>query len=96
MSMFNSSLFDSIKNSLSKESTSNRYENIMKLQAGNTYTVRLLPNVTDPGKTFFHHYSHAWESFNTGQFMSYLSPTTWGEKDPIAEMRARLYRHGSE
>ena len=96
MSIFNSSMFDSIKDALTKDTTSNKYENIMRFQPGNSYTVRLLPNIADPAQTFFHYYSHAWESFSTGQFMNYLSPTTWGEKDPIAEMRFRIYHHGTE
>lgn len=97
MSIFNSSMFDSIKDALTKDANpSNKYENIMKFQPGNSYTVRLLPNIKDPSQTFFHYYSHAWESFSTGQFMNYLSPTTWGEKDPIAEMRFRIYHHGTE
>jgi hypothetical protein len=96
MSIFNTSMFDSIKDALAKETTTNRYENIMKFAPGNSYTVRLLPNVKAPQDTFFHYYSHAWESFATGQFMNYLSPTTWGDKDPIAEMRFRVYHHGTE
>jgi hypothetical protein len=96
MSIFNTSMFDSIKDALGKETTTNRYENIMKFAPGNSYTVRLLPNIKDPQDTFFHYYSHAWESFATGQFMNYLSPTTWGDKDPIAEMRFRVYHHGTE
>ena len=96
MSIFNTSMFDSIKDALGKETTTNRYENIMKFAVGNSYTVRLLPNVKAPQDTFFHYYSHAWESFATGQFINYLSPSTWGEKDPIAEMRFRIYHHGTE
>lgn len=97
MSMFTSSMFESIKSALSTDSQSSQdgWKNIMKLQKGQMYTVRLLPNVKDPSKTFFHYYSHAWESFTTGQFINLLSPTTFGDRDPIAEYRYKVMRQGT-
>ena len=89
------SMFASIKDALAKPAQgSSTTSNIMRLKTGNTYVLRLVPNAKEPSKTFFHYYTHAWESFSTGQFMSMVSPTTWGGKDPIAETRYSLYKHG--
>jgi hypothetical protein len=52
--------------------------------------------VKEPSKTFFHYFAHAWESFATGQYISNISPQTWGEKDPIAEVRYSLGKHGTD
>ncbi|NDB28524.1 hypothetical protein EB151_03115 [archaeon] len=66
------------------------------MKAGNTYSVRLLPNVKAPNKTLFHYYSHGWNSLATGQYVSAISPSTWGERDPIDEAKFRLSKNGSE
>ena len=90
-------MFATIKDALAKPAQSNNStSNIMRLKPGNTYTVRLVPFVKDPGKTFFHYYSHGWVSEATGQYQSAISPQTWGERDPIAEARFRITRTGSE
>jgi hypothetical protein len=61
-------------------------------------TVRFVPNLEEPENTFFHYYTHAWESFSTGQYISQVSPQSFadGGKDPIAEARYTLYKHGTE
>ena len=99
MNSLTSTMFESIKNALSKETQSNtgsKYKEILRTEVGNTYTVRLLPNVANPSKTFFHYYSYGWNSFSTGQLLTVVSPTTWGERDPIAEERYKILRNGSE
>ena len=98
MSSYNNSMFDSIKTALSDASGNNsgKYREILKLSPGNTYTVRLLPNVDDPKKTFFHYYTHGWESFATGNYLGEVSPQTWGERDPIGEYRYSVLKHGTE
>ena len=95
--MFNNTMFDTIKDALTKQTTtSGGFTDIMRFEKGNSYTVRLLPNIEDPSKTFFHYFVHGWESFATGQYTSFVSPQTFGERDPIAELRYRIYRTGSE
>tara|TARA_Y100000310_G_scaffold305372_1_gene345476 strand:- start:75 stop:929 length:855 start_codon:yes stop_codon:yes gene_type:complete len=89
-------MFESIKDAMANTAQQNTTSNIMRLKPGNTYTLRLIPFVEDPSKTFFHYYSHGWVSEMTGQFQSSISPQTWGERDPIAEARYRLSRTGSE
>ncbi|NBP04011.1 MAG: hypothetical protein EBU90_28740 [Proteobacteria bacterium] len=98
MSTFNISMFESIKDAINKEETknTNNYADILSLKIGNTYTVRLLPFVKNPQKSFFHYYVHGWNSFATGKYVSAVSPTTFGERDPIAEERYRILRMGSE
>jgi len=98
MSAFNTSMFQSIKAALAKndEGGNNTYTEILKTTPGNTYTVRLLTFAADPSKTFFHYYNHGWVSFSTGQYVQALSPSTFGERDPIAEERFRVLRTGTE
>jgi len=89
-------MFESIRGAMAKSMQQNTTSNIMRLKSGNTYTLRLVPFVKDPSKTFFHYYSHGWVSEMTGQYLSAISPQTWGDRDPIAEARYRLSRTGSE
>jgi hypothetical protein len=96
MSTFTKSMFASIKDALTKEGSSNKTADIMRTKPGNSYEVRLLPNVEDPSKTFYHYFSHGWTSFSTGQYVSALSPMTWGDRDPISEYRLKVYRGGSQ
>lgn len=98
MSSFNMSMFQSIKDALSKnENASNStFNEILKTTPGNTYTVRLLPVQSDPKNTFFEYFNHGWVSFMTGQYVQTLSPMTFGERDPIAEERYKVLRNGSE
>jgi len=91
-------MFESIKTALTKENSSgaNKQKDFLRTEVGNTYTVRLLPNIKDPSKTFLHYYSHGWNSFSTGQLITLVSPTTWNQRDPIAEERYRVLRNGTE
>lgn len=93
-------MFDSIKSALTKSTentTSNtKYKDFLKTTPGNTYVVRLLPNIKDPNKTFFNYYSYGWNSHSTGQYVQCVSPATWGQRDPIAEEFFRIRRSGSE
>ena len=95
MSTFTKSMFDSIKNALTNEGSSNKTADILRTKPGNSYELRLLPNIEDPSKTFFHYYSHGWTSFSTGQYVTAVSPTTFGDRDPISEYRMKVYRGGS-
>lgn len=97
--MIDNDMFAQIKGALQKSSGGNsnsKFREILKLEPGNVYTVRFVPNMEDPSKTFFHYFAHAWESFSTGQYLSHISPQTWGEKDPIAEARFSLSKHGTD
>ena len=93
---FNTKMFDSIKNALQKNANQSNLKNIMKFEKDKTYTVRLIPNVNEPEKTFFHYYTYDWSSFGTGQYTSVLSPATFGQKCPMTETKYRLLRNGSE
>jgi len=94
---FNAAMFDSIKSALNKGSeSSGQFSNIMKFPAGHTYTLRLIPNVEDPEKTFYNHWVHGWNSEATGSYMSYLGLQTFGERDPINELRWKLFKEWKE
>lgn len=98
--MFTTSMFQSLKEALEKSDTSSSgnslYKEILKFKAGNTYVFRLLPNVKDLSKTFYHFYNHGWNSFATGQYVSALSLQTIGQPDPIGRERYRLSKFGTE
>jgi len=93
-------MFDAIKQSLSstdKEGNNNSlYKEVLKFNTGNTYLVRLLPNVSSPKETIFHYYNHAWTSNSTGKFVTALCPTTFGESCPIDAYYLKTYRTGTE
>lgn len=95
---FNPNMFESIKSALTKqtESGNTKYKDFLKTEPGNTYTVRLLPNIKNPAKSFFHYYNYGWNSLANGQFISVVSPATWDQRDPIAEERYRILRNGTE
>lgn len=95
---FTSSMFDSIKSALTKqtENTNTKFKDFLRTEASNTYTVRILPNVKDPNKTFLHYYSYSWKSFADGKLINVVSPTTWNQRDPIAEEGYRIRRSGTE
>ena len=96
-STISNDMFAQIRGALSQNTGGNsKFREILKLEVGNVYTVRIVPNVSDPAKTFFHYYTYAWNSFATGQFTSNISPQTWGERDPIAEARYSLSKHGTD
>jgi hypothetical protein len=96
MNNITNSMFESIKAALQKAPAQSSSKNILKLEVGNTYTVRLLPNVKNPEKTFFHYYTVGWTSYSTGQYVSALSPSTFGERDPIVEAKYRIQRSNAE
>lgn len=96
MSKFNTSMFESIKESLMKKSTNSSFQDFLKLEIGKTYVVRLLPNIQNLDRSFYHYYNHMWTSLATNQLVSALCPTTYGERCPIDEYRFKVYRSGSE
>ena len=95
-SKFNVSMFDSIRESLQKKVTSSSFQDFLKLEVGKTYVVRLLPNIENLTRTFYHYYNHMWNSLATNQLTSVLCPTTFGDRCPIDEYRFKVYRSGSE
>lgn len=97
--MYNKSMFDSIKDALTKsEKTGGNplYKEILKFKPGNTYVLRLLPNIAEPSKTFFHFFQHGWNSFATGEYVSALSLQTIGKPDPIGMETYRIKKNGTE
>ena len=95
---YNSNLFESIKEALNKKTSSDsaNYRDFMKLEIGNTYVVRLVPNVASPERTMFHYFHHIWKSAMTNQLVSVLCPNTYGESCPIDEYRSKIYASKNE
>jgi hypothetical protein len=96
MIKFNPSMFDSIKESLLKKSTSSSFQDFLKLEIGKTYLVRLLPTIENLDRTFYHYFNHIWKSLSTNELVSVLCPSTYGERCPIDEYRFKVYRSGSD
>lgn len=94
MSTFTTSMFDSIKESLSKAPSSG-FKDVLKFKPGTSCELRLLPNVKSPNDTFYHYYTYGWESFATGQYINVVSPQTIGERCPVSEARYQLRQRGS-
>lgn len=96
--IFTQSMFENLKQSLTKKGeTNDLYKHILKLEPGNTYVVRLLPNTESVEKSFYRHIHFGWISYNTGKYISALSPTTYGEPDPIEQTRNKLlYRSNDD
>ncbi len=90
---FNAMMFDQLKDSLKKtdNQSAGTFSNIMKFPAGHEYRIRLIPNVENIDETFFHHKVHSWKSNATGKFTSAISLQTFGESDPIANLRWKLF-----
>lgn len=92
MSKYTSSLFESIKEALNKNTnTESSFKDFLKLEIDKTYIVRLIPNLKNPERTFFHYYNHTWKSNITNQIVSVLCPNTYGDKCPIDEYRSKIY-----
>lgn len=92
MSKYTSSLFDSIKEALNKNTnTESSFTNFLKMEIDKTYIVRLIPNVKNPERTIFHYYNHTWKSNLTSSIVSVLCPNTYGDKCPIDEYRSKIY-----
>tara|TARA_R110000851_G_scaffold30635_2_gene83557 strand:+ start:6272 stop:7150 length:879 start_codon:yes stop_codon:yes gene_type:complete len=97
MSAYNQEMFAKISEAMkSTTGQTSNFGNVLRFKPGNTYTLRLLPNVESPLKTLFHYYFQGWNSLATGQYISAISPSTWDERDPISEAKFRLSKHGSE
>jgi len=92
---YTSSLFDSIKEAISKKSNGGEssFRDFLKLEIGKTYIVRLVPNLQNPERTFFHYFHHLWNSVVTNELVSVLCPATYGERCPIDEYRSKIYRN---
>lgn len=88
-------MFDAIKSGLSDSESNTQtvdYSNILKFEVGKTYKLRLLPFVGEPSKTFWHYYEFGWNSKATDQYVSAITPSTWGEPCPINEVYRKAYR----
>jgi len=92
---FTQNMFDAIKTSLSNKNSENSFKEIMKFEPGKTYLVRLVPNVSEPKNTIYHYYHHSWKSLATGQFVTTLCPSTYGESCPIDSYVLKTYNVGS-
>jgi hypothetical protein len=95
---YTSNLFESIKEALNKKTTSENanYKDFLKLEVGNSYVVRLVPNLNAPERTMYHYYHHIWKSVITTQLVSVLCPNTYGETCPIDEYRSKIYNTKNE
>lgn len=92
----NKTIFESIKGALNDKKGGSGFGDILRMEQGKTYEVKILANVKEPKKTFFHYFIHGWDSLATGEYVSILSPTTFNERDPISEERFKTLKLGSD
>jgi hypothetical protein len=78
--------------------TRTKNENIVQLEPGNTYIVRLIPFIKKPENTFVSFSNHGWESRKNGRYISIPCLKTWGraEKCPTCEIRFAELKIGTE
>jgi gp32 DNA binding protein like len=90
---YNASLFESLQEIINNKSANydSGFKDFLKLETDKTYVVRLIPNVEDISKTWYHYSQHIWESIVTGKKVSTLCPNTYKEKCPICEYRSKIW-----
>jgi len=88
-------IFSEIKASLTTKKDDSIFKEFMKFEAGKTYVVRLIPNISDPRNSIYHYYHHSWNSAATGQFVTTLCPATYNESCPIDNYVIKTYRTGT-
>jgi hypothetical protein len=96
---YNKNLFESIKESLkesSKKNESSGFKDFLKLEKDKVYIVRLLPNIKDFNKTFFHYYSHTWLSRLDQSVVNIFCPNSYSERCPVDEYRSKIWKTNDE
>tara|TARA_R110000744_G_scaffold10369_4_gene32338 strand:+ start:43279 stop:44178 length:900 start_codon:yes stop_codon:yes gene_type:complete len=99
---FDKSMFKSIQSGLESKQKGGGFSDILKFtpptdpNGSNVYTVRILPVIEAPEKTFFEYISFGWESLETGKYIQEVSPSTHDERCYINEARSKIYRLGTE
>lgn len=91
---FTNSMFNEFKESI-KSKTDSVFKDMLKFEAGKTYNLRLVPNLSTPKKSIFHYYHHSWKSLSTDKFVTAICPTTYGETCPICSQAIKVFRSGS-
>jgi hypothetical protein len=91
---FTNSMFNEFKDSIKTKSESS-FKDMLKFEAGKTYNLRLVPNLSAPKKSIFHYYHHSWTSLSTNKFVTAICPTTYGESCPICSQAIKVFRSGS-
>lgn len=79
-----------------KTTSDNKRKDILSLTPGNSYVVRLIPNMEEPSKTFKEYYMHGWTSANDGRYVSTGCPTTYENECPICTEYFKLYNKGKD
>jgi len=90
---YNASLFESLQEIINNKTPNyeSGFKDFLKLETDKTYVVRLIPNVEDISKTWYHYAQHIWDSVVTGKKVSTLCPNTYKEKCPICEYRSKIW-----
>lgn len=89
-------MFEAIRSSLQKGKTASTKGEVMKLEPGKKYVVRLLPYSKNPGKTFHEVVSFSFDSKKDGTNKFYYSPETNGGHDALSAARRLLYKANKE
>jgi hypothetical protein len=89
---YNTSLFETLKDTINNKTNIDSYfKDFMKMEAGKTYIVRLVPNVENINNSWFEYSQHIWKSVVTGKVTSVICPNTYKDKCPICEYRSKIW-----
>lgn len=88
---FTEALFDKLKEAHNKEPNTGSGGNYLKLKPGNTYTIRLVPNIDDIEKSTFQYFKHAFRSVSSGQFVNFMCPSSTQDPCPFCSKRFELW-----
>lgn len=72
----------------------NNRKDFLKMVPGNTYIVRLVPNLDNPEQSIVRYFTHGWTSAENGRYTYSGCPTTFDDPCPICNEYFKLYRMG--
>lgn len=93
---YQNELYEKLSQAFKKNDKENVRKDILKLVPGNTYVVRLIPNMADASKTFCRYYMHGWTSVEDGKYMSAICPTTYEDECPICKEYFKLWNKNTD
>lgn len=88
---YQNELFERLNKAFEAGKKENSRKDILKLVPGNSYIVRMVPNVENLEQSIVHYYMHGWGSEVDGKYMTTACPTTNDDDCPICKEYFRLY-----
>lgn len=93
---YKSSVFAKMREKALKNEEKNGSKDFIHLEEGNTYVVRIVPNIENPDATIVKYIMHGWNSLLTGTYLSFRCKKDTDEVCPACNERYKLYREKTE